>query len=233
MPAHGLMWLKDSRPPKVHRAGLRAGQPGLRSPSLPAACVQELGDPSGSAPLLSKGHSNSTNLARLPHHRMSKQRWRRSSQQARLRGPHGANSSCAIIRVPPRTGGPPSGPGRHKSSAPGNTMALSCGFGSWLRRKGLGDKDHTPKVQWGSPHPVVRTAVIREPTNQTHREGVGKGGPPARLLGYKPVQPLWRRVSRFPGKLQIELFMVQQSHSRAHVWRTHSKRYTQPSVHST
>lgn len=71
MPPHGLMRLKDSGPPKAPRAGVRAGQPTPRTHSLPAVCVQELSDLSGSVSLLSKGHSDITNLARLPQHPVS------------------------------------------------------------------------------------------------------------------------------------------------------------------
>ena len=63
-------------------------------------------------------------------------------------------------------------------------------------------------------------------------EHVGKGSPPTLLLGCK-LQPLWRRVRRFPGKPQTEPFMVQQSHCLACIWRTHSKRYMPPSVYSS
>ena len=64
------------------------------------------------------------------------------------------------------------------------------------------------------PHTPSSERPSSESPQTKHAERVwGKG---ARLRGcweYRPVQPLWRRVSRFPGKLQIELFMVQQSHS--------------------
>ena len=63
---------------------------------------------------------------------------------------------------------------------------------------------HTPSSEW----PSSKSLQIK------HLERVwGKGHLPTLLLGCELVQPLWRGVRRVPGKLQADLFMVQQSHS--------------------
>ena len=67
----------------------------------------------------------------------------------------------------------------------------------------------------------VRTAIIKKSTNNKYWRGCGEKGILLHCWWeYKLVQPLWRTVWRFLKRLEIELHMIQQSHSWAYPEKT-------------